>query len=233
MTSHNMPDMPEELYRRINLFRRDIGNMLFHFTRTPESDTFIEIKHEFGTMQTSASASSVLRKILTERSLHGTSRWTNGENCVCFTEAPIQEFNTVFSLVEIASSKKERPRYEPYGVALTKEYIFKQGGRPVIYEHPTAFAEFPSSQRYRLVPYDPVKGVDFTWEREWRIRTDRLRLDPKHTLAIVPSSDEAFDLVYEFADMEADYDRDGSIMGAYHKPKWLAVSLDLFGLKFK
>jgi len=52
------------------------------------------------------------------------------------------------------------------------------------------------------------------------------------TLVIVPTADEAFKIVYEFANIEADYDDDGLIMGAYHDPNWLAVSLDLFGLRF-
>ena len=45
---------------------------------------------------------------------------------------------------------------------------------------------------------------------------------------IVPTAEVAFDLVYQFADMEADYDEDGPV-AAYHVAKWLAVSLDIFG----
>ena len=222
--------MPKELYDRIKLVRRDIGNLLFHFTRKPPGN-FVRIESERGdTWSMSSSAYSVLQKILHDGRLIGTSKWTYGHNCICFTEAPIQEFNSVFSLVQIASSKNERPRYEPYGIAVSKKFLFNRGGRPVIYDHPSTFEEFPANQRYRFVPYDPEKEIDFTWEREWRIRVDYLRLDPKETLVIVPTSDEAFEIVYQFANMEADYDSDGSIMGAYHVPKWLSVSLDLFGV---
>jgi len=90
--------------------------------------------------------------------------------------------------------------------------------------------------QHRFVPYDLEKGIDFTWEREWRIRTGALALDPKNTLVVVPTSDEAFELVYEFADMEADFDYvDGESfpVGAYHTPHWLAVSLDLFGFNYE
>lgn len=180
----------------------------------------------------SASAFGVLEKILYEGKLIGTSGWTYGEACICFTEAPIQEFNSIFALVEIASSENERPRYEPYGIAVSKSFLFERGGRSVIYDHPSAFDELPSSQKYRFVPYDPQQGIDFTWEREWRIKADALILDPKETLVVVPTSEEAFKLVYEYSNMEADFDRDGSPIGAYHVPKWLAVSLELFGLSF-
>ena len=185
----------------------------------------------------SSSAFAVLTKILYEGQLLGTSAWTYGQRCVCFTKAPITEFNAIFSLVANAASKQERPHYEPYGIAVNKKWLFGKGGRPVIYDHPNAFENLPEDLRYRFVPYDPAKGVDCTWEREWRIKTDALQLDPKHTLVVVPTADEAFDLVYEFAEIEADWDVEGShgeayISGVYHKPRWLAVSLDIFGFSY-
>ena len=227
MNLHPTPKLSRELLQRIKLVRRDIGNLLFHFTRTPEEGTIDDARIR-------VDASSILRKILVEGKLRGTSKWTYGENCVCFTEAPIQEFNSIFSLVEIASSKKERPRYEPYGIAVTKEFLFKEGGRPVIYDHPETFHEVPQNQKYRFVPYDPEQGIDFTWEREWRIKTDYLKLNPKFSLVVVPTSSEAFEIVYEFAEIQTEYDTYGEeaeVTGFYHEARWLAVSLDLFGLK--
>jgi hypothetical protein len=150
---------------------------------------------------------------------------------VCFTEAPIQEFHAIFSLVAIAASEDLRPRYEPYGVAVRKEWLFAQGGRPVIYDEPDAFDRLPSGERYRFIPYNPADGIDFTWEREWRIKTDHLRLDPKHTLVVVPTSAEAFEIVYDFGEMKPELDEDGYQTG-YYCPRWLAVSLDLFGYDY-
>lgn len=233
MTDHKTPEISKALFDRIRIVRRDLGSLLFHFTRaSAEKFVSVQLVHG-GTLSMPSSASAVLRKIVYEGKLIGTSKWTYGENCVCFTEAPIQEFNSIFSLIEIASSQEERPRYEPYGVAVSKKWLFAQGGRPVIYDHPDSSGELPEGLRYRFVPYDPARGIDFTWEREWRIRTDSLELDPKETLVVVPTSEEAFDIVYELADLEADWDRDGELpAGVYHKPKWLAVSLDLFGFKY-
>lgn len=86
---------------------------------------------------------------------------------------------------------------------------------------------------YRFVPYDPLNGIDYTWEREWRIKTDSLTLDPNNTLVVVPTATEAFDLAYELADMEADVDvgdeGEAYVSGVYHVAKWLTVSLDIFG----
>lgn len=238
MSVHNTPSLTKELSKRIRLVRRDMGSMLFHFTRKSE-ERFIEVdsgensRHFF-----SGSASGVLQKILSDGKLIGTSNWTYGYPCVSFTEAPIQEFNSIFSLVDIASAEDERPRYEPYGIAVTKEWLFEQGGRPVIYDHPSGIEELSDSQKYRFVPYDPVNGTDFTWEREWRINTESLELDPKHTLVVLPTSEEAFELVYGFSEEVPDWDVEGStgpayIVGSYHEPKWLAVSLELFGFQLK
>lgn len=231
MIEHKLPEISKSLYDRIQIVRRDLGNLLFHFTRTPE-EKFIQVQtSRGGYMGMQGSASAVLRKILYEGKLIGTSKWTYGQNCVCFTEAPIQEINSIFSLIEIASSKEERPRYEPYGIAVSKKWLFSKGGRPVIYDHPESFKEFPKNLRYRFVPYDLINGIDFTWEREWRLKTDFLELDPNETLVVVPTSEEAFDIVYEFAKVEADWD-DEQPIGIYHVARWLAVSLDLFGYRY-
>ncbi|MDY6844820.1 MAG: hypothetical protein SVW57_12090, partial [Thermodesulfobacteriota bacterium] len=162
MNEHKTPDLTEELLNRIKLVRRDFGSLLFHFTRAPK-EPFVKVDFGQGhTMSMSGSASSVLRKILYEGRLNSTSNWSHGQSCVCFTEAPIQEFNSIFSLVEIAASEKERPRYEPYGIGVSKRWLFSQGGRPVIYDHPDSFASFTEDQLYRFVPSNPVKGIDFT-----------------------------------------------------------------------
>ncbi len=37
-----------------------------------------------------------------------------------------------------------------------------------------------------------------------KTKTDLLYLDPKKTLVVVPTSEEVFELVYEFAEIKAD-----------------------------
>ena len=237
MTNPQMPEQSEEIRKRIRLVRRDMSDMLFHFTRAPDTNRTENGLMRVGSVYCTASAAGVLKKILTESCLVGTGTWTAGVACVCFTEAPIQEFAAIFSLVQIAASLAQRPRYEPYGIAVTKEWFFRQGGRPVIYERPSEFSSFSESQQYRLVPYDPEVGTDFTWEREWRIRTDHLRLDPMNTLVVVPTANEAFEFVSYFAENPADWADPGTssnvdVAGEYRIAQWLAVSLDLFGVRF-
>ena len=212
-----IPELPEELAKRIQLVRRDMGTLLFHFTRATEGH----------------SAQSVLKTILEEQALKGNGKWTEGHECVCFTEAPIAEFASIFSLVEIAATREQRPRYEPYGVAVAKEWLFGLGGRPVIYEHPDAFKSYPEAQRFRLAPLSFKEGLDFTWEREWRMPGASVRLDPRHTLVVVPTAEAAFDLMDRSVDPPDGEGTTGSedIAQNYRFPKWMAVSLDLFGLR--
>jgi hypothetical protein len=225
--ANRLPDVPDDLARRIKLLRRDIGNLLFHFTRRSEQPIVIE--YEGFRSERSGSAGNVLDKILHDAGLKGTATYIrSGEPCVCFTEAPLSEFATLFRLNELAASREERPRYEPYGVAVNKEWLFSQGGRPVIYDKPDAFDALPGSLRYRFVPYDPAVGIDHTWEREWRVKTEWLKLRPAHTLVVVPSADEAAGIVHGFSKWEPDteYTIGGPV------PTWLAVSLDIFGFEY-
>ena len=223
------PEQSKELEKRIRLVRRDMSDLLFHFTRGADGK----------------SASSILDLILRGGKLRGTSNWSKPDKVVCFTESPIQEFNAIFSLSSIANSDHEHPRYEPYGIAVSKKWLYKQGGRPVIYDSKESQNEYSGALSYRFVPYNPeCEDKDYTWEREWRIKTNELNLDPTSTLVIVPSAEEAFDIVYGFADVETGYDYDcedyndpssAIITGSYdtHTPRWLAVSLDMFGFNAK
>lgn len=208
--------------------RRDLGNLLIHFTRMPSAP----VAMDGGRTTMSAHPRNVLEKIAAEDSLRGGSGFIKGGYpCVCFTETPISEIPTVLRLAKRVEEAGLRPRYEPYGVAVRKEWLFARGGRPVIYQPDNEYYLLPEEIRYRHVRYEPGI-VDFTWEREWRIKVDELKIDPKKTLFILPTADEVFRFVYGHASLEADWDHDDDAVpsGFYHEPKWMAVSLDLFGL---
>ena len=77
-------------------------------------------------------------------------------------------------------------RYKPFGVMVSKSWLFERAGRPVIYQPESEFDLLHETQRFRHKEYDPP-SVDFTWEREWRIRTDALELDPGAVSLVVPN----------------------------------------------
>lgn len=227
------PMAAKDLIRKMQLYRRDMGSLLFHFTRQPEAPVVI------GSSTLSAHPRSVLEKIAADGFLQGSDGYIKGGyKCVCFMETPITEVASIFRLAEETAPLGMRPRYAPYGIALQKEWLFARGGRPVIYQPEAEYALLPDILRWRHVRYEPENGIDFTWEREWRIKTERLNLEPPRTLFVLPTAAEVFEFVYQHASEEVDWDisydpegePDAIPMGTYHEAKWLAVSLDFFGI---
>lgn len=155
------------------MLRKDHKDYLIHWV-SGENDT---------------AAFEALLGIIAKQEIIGSSQNNKGSYpCVCFTETPANYFN--FDAV----------RYKPFGISLTKKYIFSQGGRPVIYQSSLEFNNLPEGIRWRHVRYEPCSSppVDFTWEREWRIKTEHLLLPHEKALIIVPDEIWAELLIDEF-----------------------------------
>jgi hypothetical protein len=149
------------------MIRGDLSNRLIHLTRGP-------------TLQ---AAAENFRSILREKCLRGSNGHIRGRfNCVCFSEAPLGTLTQ-----SLAAPPKNGMRYAAFGVVVSKAWLFNQGGRPVIYQAHEEYEELPDSLKYRHVRYEPNRGVDHTWEREWRIQTDLLHLVPDETTFVVPT----------------------------------------------
>ncbi|MDD3765166.1 MAG: hypothetical protein PHP86_17865 [Nevskiales bacterium] len=140
--------------------RADLSNHLVHWVKgASDEDAF-----------------AVLSKIASEGRLLGSNGFIKGEfNCVCFTEAPQNTFHNVIG------------KYRPFGVQVSKRWLFSQGGRPVIYQPLADYDSLPESHNWRHVTYDldhKPQPVDFSWEREWRIKTDELLLPPEARILV-------------------------------------------------
>lgn len=110
---------------------------------------------------------------------------------VCFFDAPFEHPARVFD-------RRSRRRYEPFGVAVSKEYAFQMGARPVIYlPWQEAAAMLPSEELWRVVSLeiDREPAVDWTFEREWRMAGD-LALAAGETVVLVENWRDA-DEIYE------------------------------------
>lgn len=97
-----------------------------------------------------------------------------GYPCVCFTEAPLLAVANGFA------PRLPANRYAPFGLMFDKTWVFARGGRPVIYESDHEFSDLPEQLRWRHVRYEPFgpAPIDFTWEREWRMRCEELLFSP-------------------------------------------------------
>ncbi len=138
------------------------------------------------------SALDNLAEILASGVIRGARRMIRGgAHTVCLFDAPPAE---LASLLE----RRNRRRYEPFGVAVDKRYAFLKGARPVIHL-PWREAEriLSPDEMWRVVKIDLARNptVDWTFEREWRLPGD-LPLVPRLSAALVETwrdAEEIFD----------------------------------------
>jgi len=163
--------------------RIDISPYLIHFTKGEDYD------HAFEN----------LLSIISSQTIYGSNNLIKGSyNCVCFSEAPLECLNN--GLI----NENYYSKYSPFGVVITKEWLFSLGGRPVIYQGEGEFDQLSEDLRWRHMTYDPTSNpkIDFTWEREWRIRTDNLIIDPSNCAILVPDDSWAESLFSIHEDKE-------------------------------
>ena len=149
--------------------RFGIGDRLIHITGSGEcqDDAFTR-----------------LRAIIREGRLIGSSVMIRGGyRCVGFTEASPPAF--------APGSIREFPfaRYSQFGLMFEKKWIFELGGRPAIYQPDSDFGLLPEDLCWRHVRFELTgeKVIDWTWEREWRIRCDELAFTPADAVIVVPN----------------------------------------------
>ncbi len=159
--------------------RPDISPHLVHFTKG----------------QNCEDAFARLCKIIADKKLiAGSAFIKGGYNCVCFSEAPLT------SLADGLVNESYYSRYSPFGILVSKKWLFECGGRPVIYQSGEELHRLPEDLRWRHVLYEVRDGysyADFTWEREWRIKCDCLEFDQNSAQIVVPDQSWADRLVSE------------------------------------
>jgi hypothetical protein len=155
--------------------RVDLSDRLIHLTHgDPPTGTKVG-----NVIQDRAALAAFLSIVRSGRLIAGNRNIRGGYKCICFSEAPAS------AIAQMVANRDSR--YAPLGVMVDKIWLFSKGGRPVIYQPEREYEALPEPLRYRHVRYDPVKGTDLTWEREWRLRKDELRLEPAATTLVVPS----------------------------------------------
>ncbi len=229
--------MKNSVLKNIRLFRRDMGNLLFHFTRSRPSGvlppcqtaTFPWVPPPPSALE-AKTAFEVLTEILTSGKIMGTSEFNKGgHRCVSFTEWPVSELPSLFAINGELAKAGERPRYEPYGIAVKKEWLFQQQGRPVIYQPDAEYSYLPPELQWRHVRYEPPY-IDFSWEREWRVQCNELQIQPNQVLVLVQYVNEAHSVTYGFSQLSTGPHPKTGANVTWSNPTWTAVSLDLFGM---
>ncbi|HZY59857.1 MAG TPA: hypothetical protein VFE56_08845 [Candidatus Binataceae bacterium] len=152
------------------------GGMLTHFTRASHPDAALD---NLVAILAAGTIRAATRMIRTKRPV------------VCFFDAPFEHLGRVLD-------PRNRRRYEPFGIAVSKRYAFRMGARPVIYlPWREAVALLPESELWRVVSIDINRqpAVDWTFEREWRLLGD-LCFAARDTVVLVEDWRDA-DEIYE------------------------------------
>jgi hypothetical protein len=150
------------------MVRDDLSERLIHLTRDFSGITG---KERF-------------KQILNQKKIIGNNNTIRGgSKVICFSEAPIA------SLGRLVALENEVARYSPYGFMFKKEHLYKLGARPVIYQAENEYDLLGEPIKYRHVRFEPNADpkVDWTWEREWRIKSDELILNPNEVTLIIPN----------------------------------------------
>lgn len=153
--------------------------MLTHFTRASKS----------------GSALDNLLAIIEQGVVKGAGRMIRERHAV------VSLFDAPFAELHPLLDRRNRRRYEPFGIAIDKRYAFKHGARPVIYLPLREAQEILApNELWRVVTVEMNRtpAVDWTHEREWRLAGD-LVLEPRCFSALVASWRDA-DAIFEHFD---------------------------------
>lgn len=149
--------MKQARWKKHISWRSDIAMRVTHLTRG-ESDN---------------DAFKNLWKILVDKKINGSgnSGFINGrQKAVCLQELPLPAIAE--NLMYEAEFENE-VRYSPFGVRFHKGYVYKKGGRPVIYEDKDIMKQLlPEKEYWRIVNLklsDSNTYIDWMHEREWRV----------------------------------------------------------------
>jgi hypothetical protein len=110
----------------------------------------------------------------------GEEGFIKGPNrAVCLTEMPLS------SVKYFVQNTYHKHNYKYFGIALSKVKGWKAGARPVIYLPDDEANWIPDDERWRHMKFN-FGDVDFTHEREWRMKGD-LKLQGFGFYVIVPN----------------------------------------------
>lgn len=172
--------------------RTDISKYVIHSVRKPDQNDFPKKDYDFNENHylpltygdNLNNEIEVLTNIVREGGLRADLSFRKGRSTIygdtpviCFTEMPL------INLLQYVNLRNNRTRFTEYGVAVLKNEMYDNGGRPVIsglssedkFEYLDASKRIlkpeilPFAEQYRYVKLDLSVGNDWTHEREWRI----------------------------------------------------------------
>jgi hypothetical protein len=180
----------QEIWMKRIANRNDLTSQLIHFTLGRNIDSkFVD-------------GVDVLLKILREKKIEGSDTQkgfiVGNKKAVCFQDAPLYSACQNIYAEEIYQryAPDSKVRYIGVGLMFPKIYVFKKGGRPVIYDKTSSAKEYlPKEQWWRIVNFNLENDqsiTDWSHEREWRV-PDAFQFGSKYATVLL-SCPEAYTL---------------------------------------
>jgi len=180
--------------------RTDLSTSIVHLTRRGSSNNILD----------------QLLKILTEKKLIGSTTESGfivgSIPAVCFQDAPLHSIcqNVWFEQKFRKTNNTAKVRYLAAGLAFKKNYAYKRGARPVLYEQTREAKKIlPREEWWRIVNFDLSDDdsiIDWTHEREWRAPNDFKFAISKATI-LVPNGKAYRQLMEACEDRGLDFHR--------------------------
>jgi hypothetical protein len=108
----------------------------------------------------------------------------------CFMDIPFQALKYILTP---ENADPQNPRYEPYGVLVTKGYAYRTGCRPVLYlsNFETKLIGVPKDELWRVVRFEVRDDGWISWlhEREWRCRSSFKMPSSVHAVLVKNTKD--------------------------------------------
>lgn len=144
------------------LERPDLSPFLVHLTK----NTIAEDKYD---------AFDNLCSILKTGEIFGSTTakgFIKGRNpATCFMDVPLSSLKYILNE---SNTTPSHPRYEPFGIVVSKKFAYDNGGRPVLYlsDAELKTLKIPSEELWRVVRLEGVENKSINWlhEREWRAK---------------------------------------------------------------
>jgi len=155
--------MPE--FEDLPFFERpDLSPYLVHLTKNTRADD-------------DYSAYNNLVSILMSGEIFGSDKkkgFIKGPNpATCFMDVP---FYSLKYILNGENSDPVDPRYEAFGVFVTKKHAYRKGCRPVLYLSNVEIEQLriPKNELWRVVRFEASENSWISWlhEREWRCKGD-------------------------------------------------------------
>lgn len=142
--------------------RPDLSPYLVHFTKnTKKEDDYSAFENLVSMLESG--------KIWGSNSKKGFIKGPN--KACCFMDAPLSSLKYILNK---DNTNPAKPRYEPFGILITKKTAYKKGCRPVLYLSNTESdsLKIPRDELWRVVRLDVEgdKWVSWIHEREWRCK---------------------------------------------------------------